>query len=56
MIFELTGIPVTKIVIENQKEEQKAIEELTHKHIARGNLVIAMGEGISGKKLKLQGD
>lgn len=49
------GINAIKITIENEKDEEKIIESLLHDYLKKGNLVIVMGEGESGKIIKLNG-
>lgn len=54
ILFELVGRHPSKVPIENGKDEQKLLSELIEGKIASKNLMIVMGEGSLGKKMKLE--
>ena len=56
LIFEFTGITCQKIVIENEKDEEMVMEELYEKYLkVEGKMVIGVGEGVTDKRIKVEG-
>jgi hypothetical protein len=55
LIFELTGITPLRITIASEKDEAKVADELMQKYLGDNCLVVVMGEGEGGKKIKCDG-